>query len=119
MVGVAGLVDAGRVTAPVTAPADAPARTAEPGALRALRVVAVLEGLSFLVLLVCSVLKRTTGTDLVPVLGPVHGVLFLALVVLVLSQVRRLGWGPLFTAVMLTVGSPGAHFALHATRTPR
>lgn len=101
---------------PVTT-AAVPGRTsAGPGRLRALRVVAAAEGVSFVVLLVCSVLKRTTSTDLVPVLGPVHGVLFLALVVLVLSQLRVLRWGPVFTAVMLTVGSPGAHFAVHATR---
>ncbi len=93
----------------------APATGREPGALRALRVVAVLEGLSFLVLLVGSVLKRTTGPDLVPVLGPLHGVLFLALVVLALEQRDRLGWGVAFTGVMLTLGSPGAHFALRAT----
>jgi integral membrane protein len=73
---------------------------------RALRVVALLESLSFLVLLVGSVLKRTTDTDLVPVLGPVHGALFVALVVLVLDNLRRLRWAPWFTLVMLTVGSP-------------
>jgi integral membrane protein len=83
---------------------------------RALRVVALLESLSFLVLLVGSVLKRTTDTDLVPVLGPVHGALFVALVLLVLDNLRRLRWAPWFTLVMLTVGSPGAHFAVAATR---
>ena len=81
---------------------------------RALRAAAVVEGLSFVVLLVCSVLKRTTGPDLVPVMGPIHGALFVAVVALVLVQLRRLGWGPLFTLVMLTVGSPGVHFALQA-----
>ena len=90
------------------------ART-EPASLRALRVVALLESLSFAVLLVGSVLKRTTELDLVPVLGPVHGTLFVALVVLVLGQLRVLRWGPVFTLVMLTVGSPGAHFAVRAT----
>ena len=83
---------------------------------RALRVVALLESLSFLVLIVGSVLKRTTDTDLVPVLGPVHGALFVALVVLVLDNLRRLRWAPWFTLVMLTVGSPGAHFAVAATK---
>ena len=81
----------------------------------ALRVVALLETVSFAVLLVCSVLKRTTDLDLVPVLGPVHGALFLALVVLVLGERRAMGWSWWFTAVMLTVGSPGAHFAVAAT----
>jgi integral membrane protein len=97
----------------VTSP---PAARTEPAALRALRLVALLEGLSFVLLLVCSVLKRTTELDLVPVLGPVHGTLYVGLVLLVLGQLRRLGWGPVFTFVMLTVGSPGAHFAVRATQ---
>ncbi len=82
---------------------------------RVLRVVALLESLSFAVLLVGSVLKRTSERDLVPVLGPIHGALFVALVVLVLDNLRRLQWAPWFTLVMLTVGSPGAHFAVAAT----
>ena len=86
---------------------------------RALRLVALLESISFAVLLVGSVLKRTTDTDLVPVLGPVHGALFVALVVLVLGNLRRLRWAPWFTLVMLTVGSPGAHFAVAATEPAR
>jgi integral membrane protein len=85
--------------------------------MRALRVVALLESLSFAVLLVGSVLKRTTGPDLVPVLGPIHGALFVGLVVLVLANLERLQWAWWFTLVMLTVGSPGAHFAVRATRT--
>lgn len=83
----------------------------------ALRVVALLESLSFAVLLVGSVLKRTTGPDLVPLLGPLHGALFVGLVVLVLANLERLQWASWFTLVMLTVGSPGAHFAVRATRT--
>ncbi len=82
-----------------------------------LRVVALLESLSFLVLLVGSVLKRTTDLDLVPVLGPLHGALFLSLVLLVLATLPQLRWSLWFTAVMLTVGSPGAHFAVRATPT--
>jgi integral membrane protein len=85
--------------------------------IRALRVVALLETISFAVLLVCSVLKRTTDLDLVPVLGPLHGALFLGLVLLVLANLERLRWSWWFTLVMLTVGSPGAHFAVAATRT--
>ena len=83
---------------------------------KALRLVALLETISFAVLLVGSVLKRTTDVDIVPVLGPVHGVLYLALVVLVLDNLRRLRWAPWFTLVMLTIGSPGAHFAVAATK---
>jgi integral membrane protein len=85
--------------------------------IRALRVVALLETVSFAVLLVCSVLKRTTDLDLVPVLGPLHGGLFVALVLLVLASLDRLRWSWWFTLLMLTIGSPGAHFAVRATRT--
>ena len=66
-------------------------------------------------LILGSVLKRTTDLDLVPVLGPLHGGLFLALVLLVLASLDRLRWSWWFTLVMLTVGSPGAHFAVRAT----
>ena len=70
-----------------------------------------------MLLLVCSVLKRTTDLDLVPVLGPVHGTLFVALVLLVLAQLARPRAGARSSPlVMLTVGSPGAHFAVRATR---
>jgi integral membrane protein len=81
----------------------------------ALRWVALLETVSFAVLLVGSALRRTTDVDLVPVVGAVHGGLYLALVALVLANWRRLGWAPWFALVMLTVGSPGAHFAVAAT----
>jgi integral membrane protein len=96
---------------------SAPAHTRSRSLVDVLRVVALLESLSFAVLLVGSVLKRTAGTDLVPVLGPVHGALFVALVLLVLACLPRLRWAPWFTLVMLTIGSPGAHFAVRATRT--
>ena len=84
--------------------------TAEPLALRALRLVALVETASFAVLLVCSVLKRTTSFNAVPVMGPVHGVLFLALVGLVVDQRARLGWSTRRTLLTVTVGSPFAHF---------
>ncbi len=46
-----------------------------------------------------------------------HGALFVALVLLVLACLPRLRWAPWFVLVMLTVGSPGAHFAVRATPT--
>lgn len=78
--------------------------------MRALKLVALLETTSFAVLLVCSVLKRTTSFDAVPVMGPVHGLLFLALVALVVDQRRPLGWSWLRTGLVCTIGSPFAHF---------
>ena len=78
--------------------------------LRALRLVALVETVSFGILLVCSVLKRTTSFNAVPVMGPIHGVLFIALVCLVLSQREQLAWSVRRTALVLTIGSPFAHF---------
>lgn len=84
--------------------------------MRALRAVALAESISFVVLLVFgSLLSRVSNVNLLPLLGPLHGVLFLALVLLVLSERPVLRWSWWFTAVMLTVGSPGAHFAVRAT----
>jgi integral membrane protein len=95
---------------------DLPATTVEPVLLRALRVIALVETVSFAILLGCSVLKRTTSFNAVPVMGPVHGVLFLALVALVLHQRRRLAWSAGKTLLALTLGSPFAHFFVRSTR---
>lgn len=92
-----------------TAPPTATPPVVEPLALRALRVVAFVETCSFAVLLLCSVLKRTTTFNAVPVMGPIHGVLFLGLVLLVLDQRERLGWAWAKTALVATIGSPFAH----------
>ncbi len=50
-------------------------------------------------------------------LGPLHGALFVALVLLVLVSLERLRWSSWFTLLMLTIGSPGAHFAVRTTHT--
>ncbi|MFN2539028.1 MAG: DUF3817 domain-containing protein [Mycobacteriales bacterium] len=84
----------------------------EPVQLRALRLVALVETVSFGILLVCSVLKRTTSFNAVPVMGPIHGALFLGLVYLVLSQRDRIGWSGRKTLLVLTIGSPFAHFVV-------
>ncbi|MFC7220807.1 DUF3817 domain-containing protein [Streptomyces polyrhachis] len=62
-------------------------------ALHRLRLVSVLEAVSFLVLLACSVLKRTTEFDAVPVMGPVHGVLVVLFVALLAVAWYRTRWG--------------------------
>ncbi|HEY3482644.1 MAG TPA: DUF3817 domain-containing protein [Streptomyces sp.] len=51
-------------------------------AQRRLRLISAPEAVSFLLLLICSVLKRTTDFNAVPVMGMVHGVLFIGYVVL-------------------------------------
>lgn len=82
-------------------------------ALRRLRLVSAPEAVSFLLLLICSVLKRTTDFDAVPVMGMVHGVLFILYVVFWLDAWNRTKW-PLKTAALyfvLSVLPTGGFFA--------
>lgn len=60
--------------------------------LKTFRIVALTEATSFLLLLICSVLKRTTDFDAVPILGPIHGVLFVAYVLIALNLRPEQGW---------------------------
>ncbi|MEU6088160.1 DUF3817 domain-containing protein [Streptomyces sp. NPDC047085] len=71
-------------------------------ALRRLRLVSAPEAVSFLILLVCSVLKRTTDFNAVPVMGAVHGVLFILYVVFWADAWNRAKW-PLKTAALYFV----------------
>lgn len=69
---------------------------------RVLKVVALIEAVSFLLLLVATVVKRTGGTEAgVKLLGPVHGVLFLLYVVLVIRLAFEEGWR--LTRTLLTL----------------
>ncbi|MBY8881539.1 DUF3817 domain-containing protein [Actinacidiphila acidipaludis] len=61
-------------------------------ALRRLRLVSAPEAVSFLLLLVCSVLKRTTDFNAVPVMGMVHGVLFILYVLFWADAWNRTRW---------------------------
>ncbi|MGW5351970.1 DUF3817 domain-containing protein [Streptomyces sp. NPDC004031] len=63
------------------------------GALRRLRLISAPEAVSFLLLLVCSVLKRATDFNAVPVMGMVHGILFILYVVFWALAWRSAGWG--------------------------
>ena len=57
------------------------------------RYVALVEATSFLILLVATALKYgADGPDLAPILGPIHGVLFLAYVYMALSLREDAGW---------------------------
>ena len=61
--------------------------------LKTFRVVALTEATSFLLLLVASVLKRTADAEiLVTVLGPIHGVLFVAYVLIALNLRDEQRW---------------------------
>ncbi|AZM55586.1 hypothetical protein DMA15_25885 [Streptomyces sp. WAC 01529] len=82
-------------------------------ALRRLRLVSAPEAVSFLLLLVCSVLKRTTEFNAVPAMGMIHGVLFVLYVLFWLDAWNRTKW-ELKTAALyfvLSVLPTGGFFA--------
>ncbi|WP_371596756.1 DUF3817 domain-containing protein [Streptomyces sp. NBC_00564] len=82
-------------------------------ALRRLRLVSAPEAVSFLLLLVCSVLKRTTDFNAVPIMGAVHGVLFVVYVIF-WADARKCAQWPRKTAALyfvLSVLPAGGFFA--------
>jgi integral membrane protein len=72
----------------------------------AFRVVAVVEAVTYLMLLGAVVLKRVLdGPDLVSVLGPVHGIAFLVYLVLVLRIRESQGWNLGRTIVVILLSA--------------
>ncbi len=70
------------------------------------RLVALAEALSYLALLAATVVKRGfDGPDLVSVLGPIHGILFLAYVLLALLVREEQGWTPWQTIVVIVASA--------------
>lgn len=70
-----------------------------------LRLISVIEAISFLILLVFAVIKRTNDWPLgVQIMGPIHGVLFLTYVLAVLDLRKRMAW-PNATVVRLIVAA--------------
>lgn len=61
-------------------------------ALRRLRLTSMPEAVSFLLLLVCSVLKRTSDFNAVPVMGALHGILFVLYVLFWADAWNRVKW---------------------------
>lgn len=61
--------------------------------MKRLRYVALAEATSFLVLLVFSVIKRTADNELgVQIMGPIHGLLFVAYIALAINVRSEYGW---------------------------
>ncbi|GAA3077248.1 hypothetical protein GCM10017562_51970 [Streptomyces roseofulvus] len=81
--------------------------------LHRLRLVSAPEAVSFLLLLVCSVLKRTTDFNAVPVMGAVHGLLFVLYVLFWLDAWNRTKWsfGTAAVYFVLSVLPFGGFFA--------
>lgn len=70
--------------------------------IKTFRYVALAEAVSFLILLVAAVIKRTSDAPGgVEVMGPIHGVLFLTYVVIALVVSRPAGWSPRATIGVL------------------
>jgi integral membrane protein len=82
-------------------------------ALRRLRLTSTPEAVSFLLLLICSVLKRTTEFNGVPVMGAVHGFLFVLYVLFWADAWNRNKWPVGIAAVyfVLSVLPFGGFFA--------
>lgn len=58
-----------------------------------MRYIALAEATSFIALLIASVIKRTGGEEIgVQILGPIHGGLFIAYVIVGLNVRSELGW---------------------------
>ena len=73
-----------------------------PSLERSFRITALAEATSFLALLGATYVKYVHDEPLgVEILGPVHGLLFIAYVLLALSLASRAGWGVRTTAMVL------------------
>lgn len=58
-----------------------------------MRYIALAEATSFIALLIASFVKRTGGGELgVHILGPIHGLLFIAYIAIALNVRHDLGW---------------------------
>ncbi|MFJ6213066.1 DUF3817 domain-containing protein [Streptomyces sp. NPDC092296] len=82
-------------------------------AVHRLRLVSAPEAVSFLVLLLCSVLKRTTDFNAVPVMGMVHGVLFVLYLLFLADAWKKQRWDARRGVLMfvLSVLPTGGFFA--------
>jgi integral membrane protein len=77
-------------------------------------MVSLAEGASFLMLLLATAIKYGADEPVgVRILGPIHGLLFLAFVLLVLNVRGDLRWGGKETVLALLAGVvPGGAFVL-------
>lgn len=74
--------------------------------VRNLRRVSVIEAISYLVLVVAAIVKRTGGTGSgVSVVGPIHGILFLVYAAMLLRDHKALGWTLWKAVAAMIIGS--------------
>lgn len=72
-----------------------------PPVVRRFRAVALLEAATYVLLVAAAVARRVSDLDLVPVVGPVHGIVFLVYVALAFRIARSLHWVPAQTLVVV------------------
>lgn len=73
---------------------------------RPLRIVSIAEATTYLVLLGAAVLKRTNDVEIgVTIMGPIHGVLYLAYVALILVNRTDMGWSWLKGLAAMVLGA--------------
>ena len=84
----------------------------------AMRTVAIAETVSWLLLIVATIVKYSAGRTLgVQVLGPVHGMLFLAYITVAAITWRALRWSPVTLVVVLVESFvPGGGFLVARRR---
>lgn len=88
----------------VSTPSAPPAQR-EPTVVRWFRVIAVTEACTYLALIASSVVRRVSDTvDPVPVVGLVHGLIFLIYVAVALAARRELRW-PLTETLFVLVAA--------------
>jgi integral membrane protein len=85
-------------------------------AVRQLRIVSILETLSFVVLLGMMLTHNEGG---VSVVGMIHGLLFMAYAVIVLKDREVFGWSLGFVAVAILTGPLGAILVLERLRSEK
>ena len=90
-------------------------RSAADPVLSRLRLVSILETLSFVVLLVMMLTDNEKG---VSIAGAIHGVLFLGYAILVLRDREHFNWSWGFAALAILTGPIGAIIVLEKLRRP-
>ena len=69
------------------------------------RLIALIEAVTFLILLGLTVMKTLDGPNLVPIMGPIHGIAFLVYLVLTLLVREEQGWSGWQTVLVVVAAA--------------
>ena len=69
------------------------------------RLIALVEAITFLILIGLTVSKTLDGPNLVPIMGPIHGIAFLVYLVLALLVREEQGWSGWQTVVVIVAAA--------------